>query len=85
MICLTVCITEKCSVCSRVAFSVKRIVQKYSFIKCQIKNVDELNMKCSIVPAVFINNELYCYGEFDDKKLLEYIFKLVPKKYYSHP
>ncbi len=83
MICVTVYISEKCSVCSRVVGSVKRIVKNYSFIKYQVINVTEINNKCSIVPALYINNELYCYGEFEDKKLLANVFKLLPPKYYS--
>lgn len=84
MIYVTVYISEKCSVCSRVVSNVRRIFQNYSFIKYEVKNVTELNNKCSIVPALYINNELYCYGEFEDKKLLANVFKLLPQKKYSH-
>ena len=33
-------------------------------------NVKDSEKNISIVPAVFINEELYCYGDFDDQKLL---------------
>ena len=73
MIYIVVYITENCTACARVVASAQNIVDKFSTTKLKVKNISELNTKCQIAPAVFINDRLFCYGEFDKRKLIEQI------------
>lgn len=71
MIYLIVYIVNDCETCNRVVTSARKAIVNLPKVELKVKNINELNKNLAIVPAVFINNHLYCYGDFDSKKLLE--------------
>jgi len=75
MIYLIVYIVNDCETCNRVVSSAKKVTASLPNVELQIKNISELNKSLAIVPAVFINNNLFCYGDFDNKKLIETLDK----------
>lgn len=64
-------VAENCSACHRVVHETKRIIGSMPNISLSIKNIKESKKTIAIVPAIFINNNLFCYGEFEKKKFLE--------------
>ena len=73
MIYIVIYTAENCSTCERVVSSVKSITQEFSNTELKIKNISEHKGKTLIVPAVFVNNRLFCYGELTKEKLLKQI------------
>jgi hypothetical protein len=52
----------------------KKIVNNYSNIHLQVLNINESKKPISIVPAIYVDNELFCYGEIDNNKLKKIIY-----------
>lgn len=68
---LTLVVADHCRVCNRVEKHLYSLQKQYSKISLDIINIDQLkNRKVSITPALFIDDDLYCYGDVDEKKLL---------------
>jgi glutaredoxin len=72
---LVIYIVDNCETCNRVVDSAKALSNNYPNVQLKIRNIKESKSKLSIVPAVFINNNLFCYGDFDNNKLIEVITK----------
>ncbi len=75
MVSIVVYITEKCEACKRVVTQVDSISKKNKNFSYKIDNIKDSNKKVVVVPAVFVENELFCYGEFENKSLLKFITK----------
>lgn len=68
---LTLVIADHCRVCNRVEKQLLKIKSQYSQINLSVINIKDLkNSKISITPALLVDDELYCYGDIDEKKLL---------------
>lgn len=68
---LTLVVADHCQVCNRVEKHLLKIKSQYSQISLSVININDLkNSKISITPALLVNDELYCYGDIDEKKLL---------------
>lgn len=71
---LTLVITTGCPTCNRAEFHLKKIVNRRKNISLDIVDLNNYkDMKIFIVPALIINDELFCYGDIDETKLLEKI------------
>lgn len=75
MIYLVIYTAENCSTCQRVVKSAKELISNSPNVELTIKNIKDTNKKLTIVPAVFINQNLFCYGDIDKQKLTELIRK----------
>lgn len=73
MIYLLIYITDNCKSCEKVVNSTKKIVNNYSNVSLQVLNIEESLKPISIVPAIYINNELFSYGELDENRLISII------------
>ena len=69
MIYLIIYVSDNCSACTRVVSSAKKIADELNNVNVQIKKITELNGQIIISPAIFVNNELFCYGDIDPQKL----------------
>ena len=64
---LSLIISQNCSACVRVETVLRNIALQYSNIVLNIINANDYNGKgISIVPALFINDELFSYGDIDE-------------------
>ena len=70
---LEIYISENCETCNRVVLFAEQFSKIYSNINLKIININQSEKSLSIVPAIFINQKLFCYGEFDKNKILEEI------------
>ena len=71
---LTLFITDNCGACKRVQKQVTDLVKDNLNIKLQIENIKDFSDKnLLIVPALYIEDELYAYGDINEKKLLKKI------------
>jgi glutaredoxin len=71
---LTLFITKKCDACDRVRALLEEILSKRNGIKLYVEDVRGADSKgIVIVPALFIEDELYAYGDIDEDKLLEHL------------
>ena len=73
MVYLVVYVADECEACKRVILLAETITSNYPNVNLDIKNINLTNKKLTIVPAVFVNENLFCYGEFDKSKLSEVI------------
>ncbi len=73
MICLTIYVSENCRSCEKAVNSTKNIIHKFRNVHLQVLNINECKKSISIVPAIYVDDELFCYGEIDDNKLSKFI------------
>lgn len=64
-------ISKDCATCQSVIDSIKPIVNKFYKFSFKIVDISRQELSISIVPAIFINDELYCYGQVDKKKFYD--------------
>ncbi len=69
---LTLYITPHCGACIKVEKDLTNIAAANSDISLSVFDINKKRPPhIVIVPALFLDNELYCYGEFDTSKLLQ--------------
>jgi len=68
---LTLVITNNCSSCKRVEANMKLFAAQNENINLMVVNLNDVKYKrIIIVPALLIEDELFTYGDIDEKKLL---------------
>lgn len=77
MINITVYVTSHCSTCKRVVSTLQSFSEYEPSISIIIIDITNSVSLVSVVPAIFLNEELYCYGEIDKVKLSTKINKLL--------
>ncbi len=71
---LTLFVTEHCKACDRVKLQLANLLYGRKDIKLKVEDITHSNrMGVVIVPALYIENELYAYGDLNEKKFLEEI------------
>ncbi len=71
---LTLFITEKCRACARVQKQVADIIKRNDKLNLQVENIkDYPQNNLLIVPALYIEDELYAYGDINENRLLKRI------------
>lgn len=69
---LKLIISNECNSCSRAEITLKNFVKHNPEIEFTIEDISRSDQgEYSIVPAVFINDELYSYGELNQDQLAE--------------
>lgn len=69
---LTLIVSDHCSACNRAMKVLERIKLSNPHITTQVIYADSYEgKKVSITPALFIDQNLYCYGDIDESKLLK--------------
>jgi len=69
-------IANHCCTCLRVKDDVVRLAEKQKNVQIVISDIaKEQNPKVAIVPALFVDDELYAYGEFDLNKFQKLLNK----------
>ena len=69
---ITLFITDNCLSCQRVENQIKKLLRDRKEINLLIENIKKVNSNgIIIVPAVFVNDKLYSYGDLDEEKFLE--------------
>lgn len=71
---LTLFVTDNCKACERVKRQVSELVRNKEGISFIVENINSYNSKhVVVVPALFVNDELYSYGDINRKKFLKII------------
>jgi len=71
---LTLIVKNNCDACTRVEGVIKNIAKGKKEISLSVINIEDLSApKTQIVPALFVNQELYSYGDINEEKLLVYL------------
>ncbi|NNG26380.1 MAG: hypothetical protein HKM87_02540 [Ignavibacteriaceae bacterium] len=69
---ITLFVTKNCVVCKRVKSQVEWLLGNRNDINLTVEDLEECRPEgIIIVPALFIEDELYSYGEIDEKNLLD--------------
>ena len=69
---ITLLVTKNCPACKRVKSQVELLLENRKDINITIEDPQETRPEgIVIVPALFINHELYSYGEIDEEKFME--------------
>ena len=69
---ITLFVTKRCAACDRVRTAVENMLNKREGIKLHIEDIRKTQSRgIVIVPALFIEDELYAYGDIDEGKFLE--------------
>jgi glutaredoxin len=68
---ITLFITDNCLSCQRVENQIKKLLRDRKEINLLIEDIKKVNSNgIIIVPAVFVNDKLYSYGDLDEEKFL---------------
>jgi len=68
---VTLFITDNCLSCQRVENQIKKLLRDRKEINLLIEDIKKVNSNgIIIVPAVFVNDKLYSYGDLDEEKFL---------------
>jgi len=74
---ITLFVTKRCAACDRVRTAVENMLNKKDGIKLHVEDIRKAHSKgIVIVPALFIEDELYAYGDIDEGKFLERLHTL---------
>jgi hypothetical protein len=69
---ITLFITDNCLSCQRVENQIKKLLRDRKEINLLVEDIKKVNSSGIIIaPAVFVNDELYSYGDLDEEKFLE--------------
>ncbi len=67
---ITLYISSQCPVCKRVRNKLENLAEEEPDLILLVKNVNEIKeIKALIVPALFLDNKLYSYGDVNIEKL----------------
>ncbi|HSW54831.1 MAG TPA: hypothetical protein VLH59_07060 [Ignavibacteriaceae bacterium] len=73
---LTLIIKDNCTACARVEKALKVLAGGKKEILLSVINIKDLtNPENHICPALFINQELYSYGDINEEKLIKYLYE----------
>jgi glutaredoxin len=71
---LTLIVKNNCDACVRVESAIKNLAKSIKAISLSVINIKDIEKPITpIVPALFVNQELYSYGDINEGKLLEYL------------
>ena len=71
---ITLFVTKNCPACKRVKDQVEWLLRNRNDINLTVEDLKVSRPEgIIIVPALFIEDELYSYGEIDEEKLLEHL------------
>ena len=69
---ITLFITENCLSCRRVENQLIELLNNRKEISLLVENIKKVNSNGIIIaPALFIDDELYSYGDLDEDKFIE--------------
>jgi len=73
---LTLIIKDNCAACVRVERAIRKLSSRKKEILLTVVNIKDLVFPTAqICPALFVNQELYSYGDINEEKLLDYLNK----------
>ena len=73
---LTLLISEGCPTCDKVEHKLRSFTQKKQNINLKVADIENHpGSKSPVVPALFVDDLLYSYGDFDIDKLEKLILK----------
>ena len=73
---LTLMVKDNCDACARVERLLKKLINGQKEIKLSVINIkDATTITTQICPALFVNQELYSYGDIEKEKLSAYLKK----------
>lgn len=73
---ITLIVKDKCAACARVERVLRKLLAGRKDIILNVINIkDTTTLKAQICPAVFINQELYTYGDIEADKFSAYLRK----------
>jgi predicted thioredoxin/glutaredoxin len=71
---LTLFVTDNCNACERVEKHLSSMLKDREDITFYVENIKySTNKSILIVPALYVDDELYSYGDMDEEKLLREI------------
>ena len=74
---ITLLISENCPACKRALAALSSLNMNGSKLSFGITNIADSNINVvPIVPALFVNDKLFCYGDVNTERLTEYISDL---------
>ena len=69
---ITLFITDNCPSCQRVENQIKELLRNRKEINFLVEDIKQVNSNgVIIVPALFVDDVLYSYGDFGEEKFLE--------------
>ena len=69
---ITLFITDNCLSCQRVENQLKELLRNRKEINFLVEDIKKVNSNGIIIaPALFVDDELYSYGDLDEDKFLE--------------
>lgn len=74
---ITLLVSDDCPACKRVLSSLSELKLNGRKLSFAVTNIAEAKLNpVPIVPALFVDDKLFCYGDVNTAKLAEYIASL---------
>ena len=74
---ITLLISENCPACKRALSTLSNLKMNGRKLSFGITDIADSNVNViPIVPALFVNDKLFCYGDVNTERLTEYISDL---------
>ena len=71
---IKILVTNDCPACARVIKALNTVIDEDLTLHLVITNIEEdKTFVTPIVPALFVNGKLFCYGDVDKHKLLKFV------------
>ena len=78
---ITLFVTKNCPACKRVKLRLEWLLGNRNDINLSIEDLQEIRPEgIMIVPTLFIEDELYAYGEIDELKFMERVAEVPIRK-----
>lgn len=67
-------IAKNCDTCQRVESQLTNLFSEKKNINLSVKNISKYtNKNLLVVPALFVDDQLFAYGDFNEERLLSFI------------
>jgi hypothetical protein len=77
---ITLIVKDNCAACVRVERVLRKLVDGQEDIILSVLNINDAgNLKTQICPALFVNKELYSYGDIEADKFAAHLKKQIEK------
>ncbi|GAB4293481.1 MAG: hypothetical protein Kow0098_14380 [Ignavibacteriaceae bacterium] len=71
---ITLYVSDNCCSCNRVRDQILALIKNQENLEFSVENINKIKSKgIFIVPALFIEDELYAYGDISKTKFLNYL------------
>jgi predicted thioredoxin/glutaredoxin len=75
---LRLIVTKDCNTCKRAEIQLKQLTSRNKNLNLKITDITDFKKQGIVItPALFIEDELFCYGDIDEEKLMSKVSEFI--------